>query len=65
MRASNSDKHSDDRGVVDALVQALSQFKGALLVVPASTKNPGIGERIRGMSLASLERLGVPVIVAV
>ena len=49
----------------NGLHAALSQFKGALLVVPASTKNPGIGERIRGMSLASLERLGVPVIVAV
>ncbi|MEO6044477.1 MAG: hypothetical protein ABIQ47_11220 [Tepidiformaceae bacterium] len=48
----------------DGLHAALSRFGGALLVVSPSARHPRIGERIRGMSLASLERLGVPVIVA-
>ncbi|MEO6397521.1 MAG: DICT sensory domain-containing protein [Tepidiformaceae bacterium] len=48
----------------DGLHAALCQFNGALLVVPASTRDPRIAERIRGMSLPSLERFGVPVIVA-
>jgi len=48
----------------NGLHAALTRFKGALLVLPPSSRNPGIGERIRGMSLASLEGLGVPVIVA-
>jgi hypothetical protein len=48
----------------DGLRTAVRQFKGALLVVPGATKEPGIGERLRGMTIANLEKLGIPVVVA-
>ena len=49
---------------IDGLKEALRQFAGSLLVVPSSAQKPGIGERIRGMTMESLGRLGVPLIVA-
>jgi hypothetical protein len=48
----------------DGIREALRRFSGSLLVVPASTRNPSIAERIRGMSIEGLEKLGVPVVVA-
>ncbi len=48
----------------DGLRVALAKFDGALLVVPSETRRPSIGERIRGMTIDKLQRLGVPVLVA-
>ncbi|MFN0094767.1 MAG: DICT sensory domain-containing protein [Dehalococcoidia bacterium] len=48
----------------DGLRAALKRFNGALLVLPAETRQPSIGERIRGMTIEKLQRLGVPVLVA-
>jgi len=44
--------------------EALRRFGGSLLVVPASTREPSIGERVRGMTMESLQKMGVPVVVA-
>ena len=44
--------------------EAIDRFGGSVIVVPESTRRPSVGERIRGMTLESLERLGLPVIVA-
>ena len=48
----------------DGLRAALKKFNGALLVLPAETRKPSIGERIRGMTIDKLQKLGVPVLVA-
>jgi hypothetical protein len=48
----------------DGLREALRRFGGSILVVPGSLRAPSIAERIRGMSLEALERLGVPLVVA-
>ncbi len=48
----------------DGLREALERFDGALLVVPPGARAPSIGERVRGMTLDRLERLGRPVLVA-
>ena len=48
----------------DGLSAAVKLFSGALIVVPGEVRRPGIGERIRGMTLNNLGRLGVPVLVA-
>ncbi|MDZ7727349.1 MAG: hypothetical protein U5Q44_03660 [Dehalococcoidia bacterium] len=48
----------------DGLRVAIARFCGAVLVVPASAQNPGIGERIRGMTLDNLQHLGVAALVA-
>jgi hypothetical protein len=44
--------------------EAVRRFEGGLVVVPESTRRPSVGERIRGMTVESLDKLGVPVIVA-
>jgi hypothetical protein len=49
---------------VGGLREALRRFGGSLLVVPAAMRDPSIAERVRGMSLDTLEGLGVPVLVA-
>lgn len=49
---------------IDGLKEALRQFAGSVLVVSSAAQKPGIGERIRGMTMDSLSRLGVPLIVA-
>ena len=75
MRASNSDKHSDDRGVVDALVQALSHISGVVppqppseLAVPEPKLDPratatiaAVGELVPPLSGASSGAVVVPV----
>lgn len=48
----------------DGVREAIERFGGSVIVVPAATRHPSVGERIRGMTLQSLERLGVPVLVA-
>jgi hypothetical protein len=48
----------------EGLSIAVRQFGGGVLILPDSVHRPGIGERIRGMSLESLDRLGVPLVVA-
>lgn len=48
----------------DGLREALRRFGGSVIVVPGSLRHPSIAERIRGMSLEGVEKLGVPVLVA-
>lgn len=48
----------------EGLSIAARQFGGAVLVLPESVHRPGIGERIRGMSIQSLERLGLALVIA-
>jgi hypothetical protein len=49
---------------VAGLREALRRFGGGLLVLPGSSRNPSIAERIRGMDMDSLESLGVPLVLA-
>jgi hypothetical protein len=46
------------------LREAARRFDGAVLVVPASVRDPSVGERARGMSVPDLERIGLPVVIA-
>jgi hypothetical protein len=48
----------------DGLAEAVRRFDGGLLVLSDSVRRPSVAERIRGMTLDSLERIGVPVVVA-
>jgi hypothetical protein len=48
----------------DGLRVALKRFKGALLVLPSEVQRPSVAERIRGMTIEALNRLGVPILVA-
>jgi hypothetical protein len=48
----------------DGLREALTLFDGSLIVLPARIRQPSVGERIRGMTEATLARLGVPLLVA-
>ena len=48
----------------DGLAEAVERFSGGLLVLPEAVRRPSVAERIRGMNLDTLERIGVPVIVA-
>jgi hypothetical protein len=49
---------------VEGLREALRRFGGGLVVVPRSTRQPSVAERIRGMTVEGLQKLGVPVLVA-
>jgi len=46
------------------LAEAVRRFGGALLVVPASVRRPGLAERLRGMSTERLAGLGVGLVIA-
>jgi hypothetical protein len=46
------------------LSEAARRFDGAVLVVPASVRDPSVGERARGMSVPDLQRLGLPIVIA-
>lgn len=46
------------------LGEAMRRFGGALLVLPASVRRPGLAERLRGMSADRLAGLGVPLVIA-
>jgi hypothetical protein len=48
----------------DGLAEAVERFAGGLIVLPESVRRPSVAERIRGMNLDTLERIGVPIIVA-
>jgi hypothetical protein len=48
----------------DGLAEAVERFSGGLLVLPESVRRPSVAERIRGMNLESLGRIGVPIVVA-
>lgn len=48
----------------DGLAEAVSRFDGSLIVLPDSVRHPSVAERIRGMTLESLEKIGVPIVVA-
>jgi hypothetical protein len=49
---------------IDGIRDAIHRFDGAVLVVPASVRAPGIADRIRGMSTSSLEELATRVVLA-
>ena len=48
----------------DGLADAVSRFDGSLIVLPDAVRRPSVAERIRGMTLDSLQRIGVPLVVA-
>lgn len=48
----------------DGLRAAVEQFDGAVIVVGDAARSPSIGERIRGMTLERLDRLGPHVVIA-
>ena len=48
----------------DGLAEAVKRFDGGLIVLSDSVRQPSIAERIRGMNLDTLERIGVPIVVA-
>lgn len=49
----------------DGLAEAVERFDGSLIVLPDSVRNPSVAERIRGMTLETLERIGVPIVTVV
>ena len=48
----------------DGVAEAVRRFDGSIIVLPDSVRRPSVAERIRGMTLETLERIGVPVVVA-
>ena len=48
----------------DGVSEAVRRFDGGLVVLPHSVRQPSVGERIRGMTRESLERIGVPLVIA-
>lgn len=48
----------------DGVAAAVKRFEGSVVVVPGTVRQPSVAERIRGMSLGSLEKIGVPIVVA-
>ena len=48
----------------DGIAEAVKRFDGSVVVLPDSVRRPSVAERIRGMTLETLERMGVPVVVA-
>lgn len=49
---------------LDGIRDAIERFDGAIVVVPASVRSPSIGDRFRGVSLSSLERLPARIVLA-
>jgi hypothetical protein len=52
------------RSGADGLAEAVKRFSGGLLVLPEAVRRPSVAERIRGMNLETLHRIGVPIIIA-
>lgn len=52
------------RAGLDGIRDAMERFHGEVLVVPATVRDPGIGERFRGVSLSSLEELPARLVLA-
>ena len=48
----------------DGIAEAVKRFDGSVVVLSGSVRQPSIAERLRGMTLDSLERIGVPLVVA-
>lgn len=48
----------------DGISEAVKRFGGGVVVLPGSVRRPSVAERIRGMKLDTLERIGVPLVVA-
>jgi hypothetical protein len=48
----------------DGIAEAVKRFDGGVVVLPESVRQPSVAERIRGMTLANLEKIGVPIVVA-
>ena len=48
----------------DGIAEAVKRFDGVVVVLPDSVRQPSVAERIRGMTLENVERIGVPVVVA-
>jgi hypothetical protein len=49
---------------LDGIRDAIETFGGEVLVVPVAVRDPGIGDRLRGVSLSSLEELPVRLVLA-
>lgn len=49
---------------LDGIRDAITRFDGEILVVPATVRDPGIGDRLRGVSLTALEELPARVVLA-
>ncbi|MGD8486008.1 MAG: hypothetical protein PVH07_05145 [Chloroflexota bacterium] len=52
------------RSGADGLAEAVGRFDGSLIVLPGTVRQPSVAERIRGMTLDTLEAIGVPIVVA-
>ncbi len=48
----------------DGLADAVRRFDGGLIVLPETVRRPSVAERVRGMTLATLQRIGVPIVIA-
>ncbi len=48
----------------DGIAEAVKRFDGSVVVLPETVRQPSIAERLRGMTLDTLERIGVPLVVA-
>lgn len=48
----------------DGLAEAVRRFDGSLIVLPETVRRPSVAERIRGMTLETLGKIGVPIVVA-
>lgn len=49
---------------LDGIREAIERFDGAVVVVPASVRDPSMGDRFRGVSLESLEKLPSRLVLA-
>lgn len=48
----------------EGIAEAVKRFGGSVVVLPESVRQPSVAERIRGMTLENVEKIGVPVVVA-
>ena len=48
----------------DGVAEAVKRFEGSVVVLPDTVREPSVAERIRGMTLSSIGKIGVPVVVA-
>mgnify|MGYP001819262026 FL=1 len=48
----------------DGIAEAVKLFDGSVVVLPESVRQPSVAERIRGMTLENLEKIGVPLVIA-
>jgi hypothetical protein len=48
----------------DGVAEAVRRFGGSVVVLPDTVRQPSVAERIRGMTLDSLEKIGVLIVIA-